>query len=237
MGDLDGLVVAITGAGSGIGEAMARGFRSDGAIVAGCDLAPNVGAAQAVCDLARVADVTDRAQLDAWVAEILAAHGRVDAVVANAGISRRGTVEDAQWQDVEAIFRVNVFGVLHTVRAVLPAMRAQGRGRIIAVSSRTAEFCAPGGMAYAASKAAVISVIRTLSHELDGTDILANCMFPGITRTAMNPRTGRDPALAYPTAKLLATLPTGGASGRTFADGLEYPMYSEFAEDTKPPLQ
>ena len=91
-------------------------------------------------------------------------------------------------------------------------------------------------MAYAASKAALISVIRTLSHELVGTDILANCMFPGIARTAMNPSTGRDPALAYPTARLLATLPPGGPSGKTFADGEEYAMYSEFAADTKPPL-
>src|SRR4051812_5294778 len=235
-GDLDGLVVAITGAGSGIGEAMARGFRADGATVAGCDLAANVAVVERACDLATVADVTDAAQVEAWVAAILDQYGQIDAVVANAGISRKGTVEDARWQDVEDIFGVNVFGVLHTVRAVLPAMRARGRGRIIAVSSRTAEFCAPGGMAYASSKAATISIIRTLAHELAGTDILANCMFPGIARTAMNPSMGRDPALAYPTARLLATLPAGGPSGKTFADGEEYAIYSEFAADTKPPL-
>ena len=233
---LDGLVVAVTGAGSGIGEALARGFRADGATVAGCDLAGNIAVAESACDLARVADVTDAAEVEAWAAAILSEYGQIDAVVANAGISRHGSVEDARWEDVESIFRVNVFGVLHTVRAVLPAMRSRGRGRVIAVASRTAEFCAPGGMAYASSKAAVIAIIRTLSHELAGTDILANCMFPGIARTAMNPTAGRDPALAYPTARLLATLPAGGPNGKTFADGEEYPMYSEFAADTKPPL-
>jgi NAD(P)-dependent dehydrogenase (short-subunit alcohol dehydrogenase family) len=106
----------------------------------------------------------------------------------------------------------------------------------MAVSSRTAEFCPAGGMAYSSSKAAVIAIVRSLSHELAGTDILANCMFPGICRTAMNPEAGQDPALAYPTARLLAMLPAGGPSGRTFADGDEYLIYSEFAADTKPPL-
>ena len=162
--------------------------------------------------------------------------GRIDVAIANAGISRRGSVEDAVFADVEDIYRVNVFGVLHTFRAVLPVMRAQGYGRLVAVSSRTAEFCPAGGVAYSSSKAAVLAIVRSLAHELAGTDILANAMFPGICRTAMNPNAGQDPALAYPTARLLATLPPNGPSGRTFADAVEYPVYDQFASDTKPPL-
>jgi 2-hydroxycyclohexanecarboxyl-CoA dehydrogenase len=236
MGELDGLVVAITGAGSGIGQALARGFMSDGASVVGCDLPANLAAAQEVCDLVLAVDVTRPEELDTWAGAAVERFGRIDAAVANAGISRRGSVEDADQADVEAVYRVNVFGVLNTLRAVLGPMREQGHGRLLAVSSRTAEFCPPGGVAYSSSKAAVLAIVRSLSHELAGTDILANCMFPGICRTAMNPHAGRDPALAYPTARLLATLPTGGPSGRTFADAEEYPIYSEFAADTKPPL-
>ena len=236
MGDLDGLIVAITGAGSGIGHALARGFQTDGAAVVGCDLQANLAPAREVCDLVVEADVTRPEEMDAWARAAIEQFGHIDAAVANAGISRRGSVENADLADVEAIYRVNVFGVLHTIRAVMPAMRQQGHGRLIAVSSRTAEFCPAGGVAYTSSKAAVLAIIRSLAHELAGSDILANCMFPGICRTAMNPESGQDPALAYPTARLLATLPVGGPSGRTFGDAREYPIYSEFAADTKPPL-
>lgn len=236
MSEVDGLVVVITGAGSGIGKALARGFRSDGASVVGCDLPVNVRAAEEVCDLVVTADVTRPDDLHTWARSAVERFGRIDVAVANAGISRRGSVEDADLDDVEAMYRVNVFGVLHTFRAVLGTMHGQGHGRLIAVSSRTAEFCPAGGMAYSSSKAAVLAIVRSLAHDLAGTDILANCMFPGICRTAMNPDAGQDPALAYPTARLLATLPPGGPSGRTFADAEEYPIYSEFAADTKPPL-
>jgi 2-hydroxycyclohexanecarboxyl-CoA dehydrogenase len=234
--DVQGLVVAVTGAGSGIGRALAAGFAAEGASVVGCDLPANLAAAAEVCHLAVAADVTRPDELDAWAEAARDRFGRIDAAVANAGISRGGSLEALDPAVMEAIYRVNVFGVLHTFRAVLPAMRHQGRGRLVAVSSRTAEFCPAGGGAYASSKAAVLALVRTLAHELAGTDILANCLFPGICRTAMNPDTGRDPALAYPTARLLATLPAGGPSGRTFADGADYPIYSEFAADTKPPL-
>ena len=234
--EVRGLVVAVTGAGSGIGRAMAAGFRADGASVVGCDLPANLEAAAEVCDLAMAADVTRPADVEAWADAALERFGRIDAAVANAGISRRGSIEEIDPADLEAIYRVNVFGVLHTFRAVLPAMRGQGRGRLVAVSSRTAEFCPAEGGAYSSSKAAVLALVRTLAHELAGTDILANCLFPGICRTAMNPDNGRDPALAYPTARRLATLATGGPSGRTFADEADYPIYSEFAADTKPPL-
>ncbi len=236
MTDPGGLVVAITGAGSGIGHALARGFRADGATVVGCDLPTNVAAAAEVCALALVADVTRPDDLEAWIGAAVERFGRVDVAIANAGISRPGRLEDAVLADVEAVYRVNVFGVLNAFRAVLPVIRAQGYGRLVAVSSRTVEFCPANGVAYASSKAAALAIVRSLAHELSGTDILANAMFPGICRTAMNPEHGQDPALAYPTARLLATLPAGGPSGRTFADAQEYPVYDQFAADTKPPL-
>src|SRR5947209_784439 len=105
-------------------------------------------------------------------------------------------------------------------------MRAQGKGRIINVASRNAEFCPAGSVGYSASKAGVISVTRTLAHELEGADILVNNLLPGITRTAMNTFDGHDPELCYPTVRMLATLPAGGPSGRTFLDEEEYPIYA-----------
>ena len=169
-----------------------------------------------VCDLVVAADVTRPEEMARWARATIEHFGHIDVVVANPGISRRGSVENADLADVEAIYRVNVFGVLHTIRAVMPAMRQQGHGRLIGrIVADGGVLCPAGGVGYTSSKAAVMAIIRSLSHELAGSDILANCMFPGICRTAMNPESGQDPALAYPTARLLATLPAGGPSGRT----------------------
>jgi NAD(P)-dependent dehydrogenase (short-subunit alcohol dehydrogenase family) len=235
-GELRGMVVGITGAGSGIGRALAEGFRRDGAQVSGCDLAANAGEAGHVCDLAVEADVTDLGAMASWVDRTIERLGRLDVVVANAGICRWATLESAPPGDFEAIYRVNVFGVVNTFKASLSPMRSQGRGRLIAVCSRTAELCLPELSAYASSKAAVIAIVRTLAHELQdtGADLLVNAMFPGICRTAMSRSgDGRDPALAYPTARRLATLEEGGPSGRTFSDDGPYPIYAEFATDTR----
>jgi NAD(P)-dependent dehydrogenase (short-subunit alcohol dehydrogenase family) len=233
----NGLVVAITGTGSGIGNALARCFRADGATVSGCDLAARLDAAEAVCNSAVRCDVTDMAQVEEWIDGVISRFGRVDVLVANAGIARSGTVEEGDLDEIARILRVNFFGVLHADRAVLAPMRRQGKGRIVNLASRNAEFCPPGSLAYTASKAAVIALTRTLAHELADVDILVNNLLPGITRTAMNPGDGRDPELCYSTARMMATLATGGPSGQTFTDDESYAIYSGFADDSKPPLR
>lgn len=214
-------VVLVTGAGSGIGEAVARRFREDGWTVAGCDLE-----APGDCDLPFACDVTDAAELQRIVEQI----GRIDALIANAGLGRRARIEDAEWQDIERVVEVNLFGVIHSARAVLPAMRAQGYGRIVNVCSRNAEICPPGLVGYNVSKAGVAAFTRTLSRELEDVDILVNNLIPGPTATAMNPRGTRPPEQCYPTVKMLATLPAGGPSGRTFFDEQEYPLFGRFSQ-------
>jgi NAD(P)-dependent dehydrogenase (short-subunit alcohol dehydrogenase family) len=104
-------------------------------------------------------------------------------------------------------------------------MRAQGSGRIINMISRHAEF-APAGLAgYSSSKAALWALTRTASQEVKGSGILVNALIPGPTKTNMNPAGTQEPEAVYPTARMLATLPDDGPSGKCFWDMEEYRMY------------
>lgn len=227
-------VVLITGAGSGLGNAYARRFREDGARVVGCDLAANLEACTDACELALECDVTDAPAVGTVVGEVVDRLGSLDVLVANAGIGRRGKIDEVAWGDIEDVVRVNLFGVLHCLRAAIPVMKRQGSGRIVVVASRDAEICPPGLVGYNASKAAVAAATRTLAHELGDADILVNNLIPGPSKTALNPRGQREPESSYPTVKLLATLPAGGPNGRTFFDEAEYPLFKLFVDGFKP---
>lgn len=176
---IDTKVIAITGAGCGIGRGLADRFSADGFRVAACDLSvPTDGSAE----LTMAADVTDPGAMDAFVARTVERFGCLDAVIAKAGIARRGTVEGADWGDIADVVEVDLYGVLHTLRSALRPMRDQGAGRLVVLGSREAEICSPGLVGYSAAKAAVFAVVRTLAHELEGTDILVNVLIPGLPR-------------------------------------------------------
>lgn len=210
-------IVIVTGAGAGIGEALCERMTTDGALVAGCDLPGHMASVAKNCTLALACDVTRSDEVRAFVAEVLCRFGRIDGLVANAGITFDGRFDVAAWEDIERVFRVNIFGVLHSIRAVIPTMREQRYGRIAVAASRNAQTCKIGRIGYNASKAAVVSAIGTIARELDGTGILANCYIPGLTRTAMRPLPdGQPPGTCYPTVRRLLTLPDSGPSGRTF---------------------
>ena len=232
--DLRGLTVAITGAASGIGRALAEGFRADGATVVGGDLAANLDALSEVCDVAVAVDVTSPEDNERLVVAAVEAGGRLDAFVANAGIAVGGRFEDLPWKQIDSVLRVNLDGVLHGMRAALPVMRAQGSGRIVVTASRNAETCLRGMLAYNASKAAVIVAVRTLAKELRDVDICVNNLIPGVSATGIwgseeaTPDIARDPALAYPTARFLATLPPGGPTGETWFDMERIAMWKDF---------
>jgi NAD(P)-dependent dehydrogenase (short-subunit alcohol dehydrogenase family) len=221
------MVIVITGAATGIGAGLAARFTADGDVVAGIDLPARVGEIEA--DVALGADVTVPDEVVGAVGAVVDKLGRVDAFIANAGLGVRASIEDAPWDDIRRVVDVNLFGVLHCFRAVLPTMRAQGSGRLVAVVSRNAELCPRDLVGYNASKAGVVAAVRTLARELDGTDILVNNLIPGPTRTEMNP-TGTLPTDAsYPTARMLVSLPAGGPSGRTFFEERDYPFWSRFS--------
>lgn len=189
MSRLSGKVTYVTGAASGIGLACAQRFAAEGAIVVGADLNTNDAWAEAVAAAPandfHVLDVRDEAAQHAVVADILAKHGRIDAVVTAAGVAGGGFVhmlELAEWQRVQDI---NITGTFLTAKAVLPAMIEQRSGSIITVASVEGLEGCEGGSSYNASKGAVVLLTKNLACDYGRAGIRANAICPGFIQTPM----------------------------------------------------
>jgi short-subunit dehydrogenase len=188
-------VIFITGASSGIGYATALAFARRGAHVAvtarRADRLAALEAAVAALPtphgevLALTADVRDGAALTAAVEGAVARFGRLDALIANAGIGHRGAVVDALWEDLDTVIRTNIDGVLHSIRAAAPALR-QSRGHIVIVSSVTAGMTAPYTAIYAATKTFVSSLAASLRLELEADGVTVTDLRLGRTATEFN---------------------------------------------------
>ncbi|WP_073138461.1 SDR family NAD(P)-dependent oxidoreductase [Muricoccus roseus] len=184
---LEGQVAVVTGGARGIGLATAQRLARDGARVAIWDRDPGLldSAAFRPALLARV-DVTDLASVQAVVAETEAALGRVDILVNNAGIT--GPVHPLWEYPPEAwhqVLAVNLTGVFHCCRAVLPGMRERRHGRIISVSSLSGKEGTPEIGAYAAAKAGVIGLTKSMARELAGSGVLVNSVAPAMAETEL----------------------------------------------------
>lgn len=189
-------VAFITGASSGIGYASALAFARQGYDVVGTARRMDRLSAleTAIAALPRphgdflgiAADVRQPDDLNSAVQETLTRFGRLDVLVANAGLGQRGSVSDSDWADLETLLRTNIDGVLHSVRAAVPAMRQGGQGHIILVSSVVANMVSPYAAAYAASKAFVHSIGRSLRLELEQDNIHLTEMLVGRTETEFN---------------------------------------------------
>jgi 2-hydroxycyclohexanecarboxyl-CoA dehydrogenase len=189
---LQGKVAVITGGGGGIGSAAARLFSEAGASVALIDqdqAAVTFAATQTankspvVGARAFAADLGVEAEAARVVQEIVEAFGTIDILVNSAGIRRYEPVADAPWDTWDAIVRVNLMSFVSMSRAVLPIMRAKKSGSIINVSSTYALHGRKGMGAYDATKAAVLSLTRTLAFEEAEHGIRVNAICPGFTRT------------------------------------------------------
>lgn len=187
-------VVLITGASSGIGHATASAFARKKLKVAGtarradrlAELTDSISATDGSF-LPLTADVRDADAMQRAVDETLARYGRLDVLIANAGVGQRGAVVDANWDDLDTLLRTNIDGVLHSVRAAVPAMRKTGGGgHIVIVSSVMFNMVAPYTASYAASKAFVSSLAQSLRLELAPDNIMVTDMLVGRTVTEFN---------------------------------------------------
>jgi NAD(P)-dependent dehydrogenase (short-subunit alcohol dehydrogenase family) len=158
--------------------------------------------------LAVRADVTDAAAMEKAVAEAVAAFGPIDVVFANAGIALGGAVSDTSVETVDRLLTTNIAGVLNTVRAVLPHL-AEGASVVLNASSAATKTFAGVGV-YAATKAAVLSLGKTLAVELAPQGVRVNTVSPGMTETPIIGKFGMPPeAVEAMMAGITASVPVG----------------------------
>lgn len=175
-------VALVTGASSGIGRATAKALQAAGYRVFGTSRRPASDSVDGVTMLA--CDVTDDASVAKLVDDVLAKAGRIDLLVNNAGIGLLGGAEESSPAQARTLFEVNVFGVLRMTNAVLPAMRRQGGGRIVNVSSVLGLIPAPYSALYASTKHAIEGYSESLDHELRTFGIRVVLVEPAYTRTS-----------------------------------------------------
>jgi len=186
--DLNGRHAVVTGGASGIGFAIAQRLAGSGATVAIWDLDEAAGrmAAAALSGSAVAVDVGDAASVASAVQATLQATPAIDILINNAGITgpndKLWDYPLEAWKDV---FTVNVHGVFHCCRAVVPLMRARNYGRIVNIASVAGKEGNPNASAYSASKAAVIGLTKSLGKELADTGIRVNCVTPAAVRTPL----------------------------------------------------
>jgi NADP-dependent 3-hydroxy acid dehydrogenase YdfG len=229
MFDITDSVIAITGASSGIGAATARLLASRGArVVLGArrtdrlqslvdDIHARGGNAHAVA-----LDVTQRDDVEGFIAHAIGLHGRIDVLVNNAGVmplSRLDALRVGEW---ERTLDVNVKGVLYGIAACLPRMKAQGRGHIVNVASIGAHRAYPGAAVYCASKFAVWAISEALRLEHLGGELRVTTVSPGTTASELADHIA-DPTAAAAMAQFRAHTIDADAIAGAIAYALEQP--------------
>ena len=195
MKTLDGKVVAITGAGSGIGRALSVEAARRGALLALSDLDAH-GLAETVAMVVDtfdaevhclVVDVASRAAVEDWADTVVERFGRVNVLVNNAGVSLTGEVADLEVEDMEWIVDVNFWGVVHGTRAFLPHLIASGDGHVVTMSSLFGLVSIPGQSLYNATKYAIRGFSESLREELlvARHPVGVTVVHPGGIRTAI----------------------------------------------------
>jgi len=190
---LDGKACVVTGAGSGIGRAIAIRFAGEGAGVAVADLngdaaeetASQIGTSGGTGSFAVRADVTSAEDMERLAAQAADRFGRIDVLVANAGVSAAGMLHETPVDLWDRVFDINVRGTYLTCKAIVPRMIGQGRGTIIIMSSVIAAMGLPNRAAYAASKGALLAMTRAMQVDYGRMGIRVNALMPGTIFTPL----------------------------------------------------
>jgi NADP-dependent 3-hydroxy acid dehydrogenase YdfG len=190
MKDFRNKVAAITGAGSGMGRALAIELAARGCGVAIADIGrtalnetESTLSRSGVKVSSHVVDVADRAAMERYAAEVVRIHGKVNLVFNNAGVSVTNTVEKLSYDDFEWLMNINFWGVVHGTKAFLPYLRQVDEAHIINTSSIFGVVAFPSQAAYNASKFAVRGFTEALRQELADTHIGVSCVQPGGVKT------------------------------------------------------
>jgi pyridoxal 4-dehydrogenase len=180
---LEGRSAIVTGAGQGIGRAIAEKLAAEGASVAVADINPETAqaTAQAIGGTAFPTDISDPEQVSALVAGVVEAYGKVDVLVNDAAIVPFVPWEDLDFAEWRRVLSVNLDGLFLTCHAVYPHMKAAGYGRIVNIASNVVVAGTPNMAHYVASKGGVMAFTRSLATEVGRYGITVNAVAPGLT--------------------------------------------------------
>ncbi|SEB43052.1 3-oxoacyl-[acyl-carrier protein] reductase [Amycolatopsis tolypomycina] len=194
MTDLSGRVALVTGGTRGIGLATARALVEAGAtvVLTGRDEARAKEAAASVGASGLALDVTDAKAVSSLVRGVAKEHGKLDIVVANAGIMEDALLGMIKEELVDTTLSTNVAGTLHTVQAAARAMMRKKSGSIVVLASIVGEYGSAGQTVYAASKAAVSNIARSAAKELGRSGIRVNAVAPGVIETDLTSGLSED---------------------------------------------
>jgi NAD(P)-dependent dehydrogenase (short-subunit alcohol dehydrogenase family) len=186
---LNGGVAVVTGAGSGIGRALAQHLAAAGSALAIADI-EEAGLHQTAQSLenkalvtTHVLDVSKEENVKSFAGEVLERHGRVTLLINNAGVSLHGDFEEVSLDDFRWLMDINFWGTVYGVRHFLPVLKREQRAHIVNLSSVFGIIAPAGQVPYAASKFAVRGFTEALRHELQGSSISVSCVHPGGIRT------------------------------------------------------
>ncbi|QWK21414.1 SDR family NAD(P)-dependent oxidoreductase [Thermus antranikianii] len=224
---LAGKVMVVTGAGSGLGQALTLELLYRGARVAAVDLRregleatrEQAGAKAASLSLHQL-DITDRERVEALPQEVVAIHGAVDGLINNAGIIQPfKRLQDLDYATIERVMRVNFYGTLYMIKAFLPLLLARPEAHLVNVSSMGGFLPVPGQTVYGASKAALKLLTEGLWAELQGTPVRVTLVLPGAMRTAIAEHSGVEAPRVGGEARIPILEPAKAA--KMLLDGVE----------------